>query len=61
MNLEMEKSGAPVFARLAADRHALAAMRRAAQDKARGSRWDEVARRTVGLYERVLAERPHAR
>jgi glycosyltransferase involved in cell wall biosynthesis len=39
---------------LAGDRTALAKMRRAAQQKARGYRWDQVAEKTVDLYERLV-------
>jgi glycosyltransferase involved in cell wall biosynthesis len=46
---------ADAITRLAGDRTALAGMRRAAQQKARGHRWDTVAESTVRLYERVLA------
>lgn len=46
--------------RLARDRAALLRMRRAAQQEARGYRWDRVAERTVRLYEDVLAARSTA-
>jgi glycosyltransferase involved in cell wall biosynthesis len=42
--------------RLAEDRSRLAEMRRAAQEKGRGHRWERVAEKTVSLYERLLAE-----
>jgi glycosyltransferase involved in cell wall biosynthesis len=41
-------------ARLAADRSALSRMRRAAQETARAYRWDEIATRTLGVYEQAL-------
>ena len=45
---------------MASDRSALAAMRRAAQEKARAHSWDRIATDTVALYERVLAVAPRA-